>query len=63
MNEAIFDPEVARIQAKKINDSTTQDRTFYGSLLTGKKEGGTTHASIIAENGDAVSVSSSINDK
>ena len=63
MYKAIFDPEVAKIQVQKINDSTTHDRTFYGSMLTGKKEGGTTHVSVIAENGDAVSVSSSINDK
>ena len=59
----MLDPEIAKLQAHKINDSSTQDRTVYGSFLTGKIGGGTTHISVLAENGDAVSVSSSINDK
>ena len=59
----MLDPEVAKLQVQKINDSSTQENSLYGGLLMGKEEDGTTHVSIIAENGDAVSVSSSINDK
>lgn len=63
MNEALLDPEVAKLQVQKINDTSTQEKSFYGSLLTGTEEKGTTHVSILAENGDAVAVTSSINDK
>ena len=59
----MLDPVVAKLQVSKINDSSTQDRSVYSGLLTGLKGGGTTHVSVIAENGDAVSISSSINDK
>lgn len=63
MLAAMLDPAVAKLQVQKINDSSTQDRLFYGTLLTGKEEDGTTHVSILSENGDAVAASSSINDK
>ena len=63
IHAAMFDPEIAKIHVQKINDSSTQDRSVYSSLLTGKIGGGTTHISVLAENGDAVAVSSSINDK
>eukprot|EP00795_Rhopilema_esculentum_P015621 gene15621-6904_t len=61
--KAVIDPDVARYQKEKINDTTTHDRQFYGTLLRGKEDHGTTHVSILAENGDAVAASSSINDK
>lgn len=47
---------------QKINDSAVNnDNTFYGARFSGKDEFGTSHISVIAPNGDAVSVTSSVN--
>ncbi|KAL4716683.1 hypothetical protein ACJJTC_004802 [Scirpophaga incertulas] len=46
----------------RINDQTTSNRSQdYGAETYNKADGGTAHISIIAPNGDAVSVTSSIN--
>ena len=59
----MLDPEVAKAQSKKIDDTETKIREFYNALLDEREDHGTTHVSLLAENGDAVAVSSSINDK
>lgn len=47
---------------QKINDSATnEDNNFYGARFSGKEDFGTSHISVIAPNGDAVSVTSSVN--
>lgn len=46
---------------EKINDSRTwQDIRHYGSVV-GFEDHGTAHVSVLTQNGDAVSVTSSIN--
>lgn len=52
--------------AKKIRDSTWDNRTFndvnhYGGSFAFPEDHGTAHISVLAENGDAVAVTSSIN--
>ena len=58
----MLNEETAVSAYQRINDSfTVNEATFYnGSSLT-PDDHGTAHVSIIAPNGDAVSVSSSIN--
>lgn len=46
----------------KINDSTTSnDTAYYGATEYQKSDSGTAHISVIASNGDAVSMTSSVN--
>ena len=46
----------------KINDSTTSnDTAHYGATEYQKSDSGTAHISVIASNGDAVSMTSSVN--
>ena len=54
---------VSSIHAKsQINDSSTvNDPSFYGGSFFGPNDAGTSHTSILAPNGDAVSVTSTIN--
>lgn len=49
----------------KINDTRTFNRnvTYYGAKFVGADDHGTAHMSIFASNGDAISVTSSINFK
>ncbi len=51
------------MQFKKISDDQTHETRFYTELLNIKEEDGTTHVSILDDNGDAVSSTSSINFK
>ncbi len=45
-----------------INDSVTFDEKYYSpAWLTNKTDAGTAHISIVASNGDAVSMTSTIN--
>lgn len=44
-----------------INDSTTYNQSYYGPSLLMNMDHGTSHTSILAPNGDAVSFTSTIN--
>lgn len=49
---------------KMINDNrTSQDFAYYGAKFTNEDDRGTAHVSIVAPNGDAISVTSTINSK
>ncbi|XP_063825676.1 glutathione hydrolase 1 proenzyme-like isoform X2 [Ostrinia nubilalis] len=65
LNELIADvsrPEFGDSIREKINDAhTSNDSSVYGAVRYTKEDAGTAHISIIAGNGDAVSVTSSIN--
>lgn len=55
-------PEYAESIRKQINDTTTfTDSAHYGALFDNRTEYGTSHASFVAENGDAISVTTSVN--
>lgn len=55
-------PEYGDAIRLKINDAhTSNDSSAYGATQYSKGDAGTAHISIIAGNGDAVSVTSSIN--
>ena len=46
----------------KINDSSTvNDPSFYGGAFQIPTDAGTSHTSVLAPNGDAVSVTSTVN--
>lgn len=49
------------IRKKIIDDRTSNDATFYGGEFDVGNHHGTSHVSIIAPNGDAISVTSSVN--
>jgi len=54
--------EFAREVAGKINDhKTSQDPAYYGAVKVATEDHGTAHISVLAANGDAVSVTSSVN--
>lgn len=58
----LTDPEYANNLRGKIMDNTTfQDPKHYGAIYYDKGDHGTAHISIIDKNGDAISVTSSIN--
>ncbi|KAJ8929869.1 hypothetical protein NQ314_017474 [Rhamnusium bicolor] len=55
-------PEYANKIRLQIDDnSTSSDPKHYGAVFYSKGDHGTAHFSIIAPNGDAVSVTSSVN--
>lgn len=43
------------------DDLTYQDPTYYGAKFDFRKDHGTAHISVLAQNGDAVSATSSVN--
>lgn len=58
----MLSPELGEQIRRKINDShTTNDPNYYGGQYEVINDKGTSHMSIIAPNGDAISVTSSIN--
>eukprot|EP00058_Branchiostoma_floridae_P026464 XP_002611955.1 hypothetical protein BRAFLDRAFT_91839 [Branchiostoma floridae] len=46
---------------RKITDDTTHDYRYYGPSFVLPEDGGTSHVSVLAPNGDAVSVTSTVN--
>lgn len=53
--------EYAQSIRKRIVDNTTFDLDYYGAVLYQPDDYGTAHVAVVAPNGDAVSVTSSIN--
>lgn len=49
------------IRKKIVDDRTSKDASFYGAEFDVGNDHGTSHVSIIAPNGDAISVTSSVN--
>lgn len=54
-------PDLIKKIVEKIDDNQTFDYSYYNPACTIKQGHGTTHISILAPNGDAVSLTSSIN--
>lgn len=52
----------ASIRSRIRNDTTFQDIGYYGANSTSVEDHGTAHFSILASNGDAVSITATIND-
>lgn len=50
------------IRNRILNDTTSQDIGYYGANTTSVEDHGTAHFSILASNGDAVSITATIND-
>eukprot|EP00794_Sanderia_malayensis_P013926 gene13926-15377_t len=63
MREKVLDENVAKAEGKKINENQTQPLSFYTDMTKAVEEDGTTHVSLLAENGDAVATTSTINSK
>lgn len=57
----ITSPEYAENVRLRITDKTSLDPKHYGAVFYNNDDHGTAHISVLAENGDAVSVTSSIN--
>jgi gamma-glutamyltranspeptidase/glutathione hydrolase/leukotriene-C4 hydrolase len=55
-------PVSSMLAKAKINDSSTvNDPSFYGGAFLAPTDAGTSHTSVLAPNGDAVSVTSTVN--
>lgn len=50
------------IRSRIRNDTTFQDIEYYGATMTPVEDHGTAHFSVLAANGDAVSITATIND-
>lgn len=63
--EELKNKNFANFIKSRINDTHTYDRnvTYYGAKFSPSEDHGTAHMSILAPNGDAISVTSSINFK
>ncbi|KAH8361159.1 hypothetical protein KR200_003313 [Drosophila serrata] len=62
MYENLINPAFAAEIRRLIRDNTTfEDLTYYGANFTNVEDHGTAHISVLAPNGDAISVTSSIN--
>ncbi|KAH8345046.1 hypothetical protein KR059_001475, partial [Drosophila kikkawai] len=60
--ENLIDPAFAAEIRKLIRDNTTfNDMAYYGANFTNVEDHGTAHISVLAPNGDAISVTSTIN--
>jgi hypothetical protein len=60
--EKLTSKAFAKEIAGKIDDhKTSQDPVYYGAVKVATEDHGTAHISVLASNGDAVSVTSSIN--
>lgn len=58
----MLSPELAEEIRRKIDDNhTTNDPKYYGGEFEVINDKGTSHISVLAPNGDAISVTSSIN--
>jgi len=51
----------AEIRALIRDDQTHSDPTYYGAILAQPEDHGTAHISVLGPNGDAVSVTSTVN--
>ena len=54
--------KLADFLRKKITDFVTHNISYYGPVLAQQPEEGTTHVSLLAPNGDAASVTGTINE-
>ena len=63
MYKDILNPEKAKEHKERIDEAETKKIKFYGDAIDKTEEQGTTHVSVLAKNGDAVSVTSSLNFK
>ena len=64
MNQAIeeaLDVKFNKELYKKIWDNMTHNASYYGGYKFVRDEGSTSHLSVVAPNGDTVSVTGSIN--
>lgn len=60
--EKLLSTEFADQTRAKINDTqTSNNASYYGGLYDASNDHGTSHVSIIAPNGDAIAVTSSVN--
>lgn len=58
----MLSPELAEQIRRKVNGShTTNDPKYYGGQYDVINDNGTSHISVLAPNGDAISVTSSVN--
>lgn len=53
--------EFAEQIRKRIEDHTTHDTDYYDPVYHTENDHGTTHLSVLASNGDAVSVTTTVN--
>ncbi|KAG5680060.1 hypothetical protein PVAND_009590 [Polypedilum vanderplanki] len=54
--------EYAEVMRRHIDEKTTHSINYYGYKISNVKSKGTMHVSILSEDGDAISITSSIND-
>ncbi len=57
----LTDPSYINEVVRLIDDSKTFNQAYYGPGWPVKSDGGTAHMSVIAPNGDAVALTSTIN--
>ncbi|XP_030567698.1 scoloptoxin SSD14 [Drosophila novamexicana] len=60
--ESLIDPDfAAEIRKLILDDRTFEDMSYYGANFSNVEDHGTAHISVLAPNGDAISVTSTIN--
>ena len=55
------DDDYAATIRSLINDTMTQDLSYYGGSYEGRSVTGTTHLNVLAQDGGAVAITSTIN--
>jgi len=61
--KAILDPDIAKQHSRMVDDKETHDIPYYSEKMEAREDHGTTQVAILAENGDVVSATGSINEK
>ncbi len=61
MYQKVISKAQATKDRQKIDDSKTHNTSYYGDFFSKTEDQGTTHVSVLAENGDAAAATDTVN--